>query len=100
MEALEDELADDYMKKVEEASRNIDGMEGGDVTLELWKLKKQLCPQNTETPTAMLDEEENLVTNENEIKQLAINAYKERPYAVFLAEVMFKVFHKQHQLSS
>ena len=78
MEALEDELADDYMKKVEEASRNIDGMDGGDVTLELWKLKKQVCPQNRETPVAMLGEEENLVTNENQIKQLAINAYKER----------------------
>ena len=61
-EALESELADDYFKKVKEASSTIDCLDGGNMTTELWKLKKQLCPQSSDVPTAMLDEEDNLVT--------------------------------------
>ena len=78
MEALEEELAEDYFKKVKEAGNNSDCMDGGKMSTELWKLKKQLGPQSRETPTAMLDDEDNLVTNEEQIKQMALTAYKER----------------------
>ena len=74
LEAVEAELAEDYFNKVKEASTNIDCMDGGKMSTELWKLKKQICPQSRETPTAMLDDDENLVTNEENIKEMAINA--------------------------
>ena len=48
------------------------------MTTELWKLKKQLCPQSSDVPTAMLDDDDNLVTNEEQIKQMTVEAYKKR----------------------
>ena len=53
-------------------------MDGGKMSAELWKLKKQLCPQSREVTTAMLDDDDNLVTNEEDIQEMAINAYTER----------------------
>ena len=48
------------------------------MTTELWKVKKQICPQNRDPPTAMINKDGNLLTNENKIKQSALSEYKER----------------------
>ena len=77
-EALESKLADDYFKKVKEASSTIDCLDGGNMTTYLWKLKKQLCPQSSDVPTAMLDDKDNLVTNKEQIKQMTVEAHKKR----------------------
>ena len=77
-ETLEAELADEYFDKVKEANAGIDCDEGGSMASELWKLKRQLCPRSRDPPTAMLDDEDNLVTNEDQIKHMAVKAYKER----------------------
>ena len=62
MESVENELADEYFEKVLKASNNI-VEDGANMTNELWKLKKQICPRNRDPPTAMLNKEGNLVTN-------------------------------------
>jgi hypothetical protein len=77
-ETLEEELADEYFDKVKEANAGIDCDEGGSMASELWKLKRQLCPRSRDPPTAMLDDEDTLITNEDQIKHMAVKAYKER----------------------
>ena len=44
----------------------------------LWKLKKKLCPNSTNPPTAMLDKCGNLLTSDEAIEERALEAYKER----------------------
>ena len=78
VEALEDELADEYFGKVKEATAGIDCEDGGNIAAELWKLKKQLCPRSRDPPSAMLDKDDNLITNEDQIKAMAVSAYEER----------------------
>ena len=78
IEEVESELADEYFEKVQKASAGIDCEDGGNMATELWKLKKQLCPRSRDPPTAMLDNDDNLVTNEDQIKDMAIKAYENR----------------------
>ena len=75
---IEGELAEEFYDKVKEASKDIDCDGGDNSVVNLWKLKKQLCPQSRDPPTAMLDDEGNLVTNEDVIKDMAVKAYQER----------------------
>ena len=75
---LEDDLADDYFKKIKNAAEGIDCEVGGNISNELWKLKKQLYPQHRDPPTAMLDPEGNLVKSQDQIKNLAVKAYEKR----------------------
>ena len=63
---IEAELATEYFDKVQEAARNLDCDEGGMSSGKLWALRKQLCPRTREPPTAMVDSEGNLVTDERE----------------------------------
>ena len=77
-EVVESELAEEYFEKVQKASAGIDCEDGGNMAIELWKLKKQLCPRSRDPPTAMLDDDDDLVTNEDKIKEMAMKAYKNR----------------------
>ena len=77
-EQLEEELADDYFKKIKEAAEDIECEEGGEVSNKIWKLKRQLCPNSRDPPTAMKDSEGNLITSEERIKELALDAYEKR----------------------
>ena len=42
----------------------------------LWKLKKKLCPNSTNPPTAMLDKSGNLLISDKAIEERALEAYK------------------------
>ena len=75
---LEDELADDYFKKIKAAAEEIDCEVGGNISSDIWKLKKQLFPQHRDPPTAMLDPDGNLVKSQEQIKKLAAKAYEKR----------------------
>ena len=75
---LEGELAEEFFNKVKKASKGIDCTDGDSSAVDLWKLKKQMCPQSRDPPTAMLNDEGDLVTNEDMIKDMAVKAYKER----------------------
>ena len=44
----------------------------------MWKFKKDMFPQARDPPTAMLDSKEVLQTKDADIKEAAIDAYKER----------------------
>ena len=77
-EKSEADLAEEYFLKVKKATEDIDSSEGGNISGELWKLKKKLCPSSRDPPTAMMDGEGNLVTNVEKIKEMAVEAYKER----------------------
>ena len=61
-EELEEELSEEYFNKIKMASKDVDCAEGGNITAEIWKLKKQLCPRSRDPPTAMMDDDGNLVT--------------------------------------
>ena len=75
---LEAKLAEEYYEKVMNASSEIDCEEGGMSSGKLWSLKKTLFPRCRDPPTAMINTEGNLVTNEEEIKEMALKAYEER----------------------
>ena len=78
MNEVEEKLAQEYFDKVIEATKELDCQEGGKSSGELWKLKKQMCPQSRDPPTAMKDKDGSLVTNVEKIKEMAVEAYKER----------------------
>ena len=75
---LEALLADDYFKKIDEATQGTTCEEGGMTNNKLWELKKKLFPQNRDPPTAMKDVKGNLVTDENKLKEMAIDAFEKR----------------------
>ena len=82
LEAIENKLAellakDNYEKIIDEVGK-IDCQEGGINSSHLWKLKKKLSPKCRDPPTAMLDNEGNLITSELAIEALAVNTYKKK----------------------
>ena len=45
---------------------------------EMWKLRKKMCPKNSDPPTAMTDKNGNLLTSDKAIQSRALEAYSER----------------------
>ena len=45
---------------------------------KLWQLRKKLFPKSRDPPTAMLDPDGNLVTCENIVEEITLDAYKNR----------------------
>ena len=78
MDNIEEELSEEFFKKVKQASKDVDCAEGANMSAEIWKLKKQLFPRSRDPPTAMMDDSGNLVTNTEEIKDMAVKAYEHR----------------------
>ena len=82
LEAVESKLAEkcakeNYQKIMEEVEL-IDCEEGGVNSNHLWRLKKKLSPKCRDPPTAMLDNQGNLVTSEQGIETLAVETYRKR----------------------
>ena len=50
MEDVEEKLAEEYFNKVKLASKDVDCAEGGNISSEIWKLKKELCPRSRDSP--------------------------------------------------
>ena len=44
-QTIEAELAEEYFEKVKDASAGVDCEDGGNMAAKLWKMKRQLCPQ-------------------------------------------------------
>ena len=70
--------ADENVKKIKDELDGIRCEEGGIHSGKLWKLRKKLFPRSRDPPTAMLDFEGNLTTNELRIKEVALETYKKR----------------------
>ena len=77
VKAIADE-SETHAKIVREELDKMDSNEGGLNPNKLWKLKKKLCPKAMDPPTAMLDKEGNLLTNDEAIKERAIEVYTTR----------------------
>ena len=78
LEEVEAKLADEYFDKIKDATEDIDCEEGGTKSDKLWNLKKQMFPRSRDPPTAMKDEEGNLVTDSEKIKEMAAKTYEHR----------------------
>ena len=76
LKEVEDKLADKIAKNyrtIKTEAGNIDcAEEGGFHTGRLWELKKKLWPRAKDPPTAMLDNEDNLVTSDECIQELSL----------------------------
>ena len=82
LKKVEDKLAEmcaesNYTKIVEEIA-DIKCEEGGVNVGKLWKLKKKLSPTCRDPPTAMLDNEGNLLTSTKQINDMAVEVFSER----------------------
>ena len=74
-EELADKCAEDNYKKIKEEIKDMECDEGGINAGKLWKLKKKLSRRQTDPPTAMLDQEGNLVTSPLGIQKIATEHY-------------------------
>ena len=68
--------ADANKKKIEEELNGFKCNEGGVNPGKLWKLRRKLFPNSRDPPTAMYDEDDNLVTSKTVIEKLAVQTYK------------------------
>ena len=75
---LSEMCAQDNLKAIEEACGNLSCETGGLNAGNLWQLKKKLRGRYNEPPTAMLDEQGNLVTGSKALEGLTINMYINR----------------------
>ena len=82
LEKVEQNLAELCAKqnyeKIKEEIDNINCDEGGINSGHLWKLKKKISPKCRDPPTAMLDDDDNIVTGEKALEKLALKTYKKR----------------------
>ena len=46
--------------------------------LKMWKLKRKICPKNTDKPSAKINKKGEFVTNKVKLKELYVETYKER----------------------
>ena len=78
LEKIEVELAEKYFQNLKKASQGISCAEGGNIKNEMWKLKKHMRPRSRDPPNAMVNDQGNLVTDQDAIKEMAKEAYSER----------------------
>ena len=88
---LADKIAENY-KTIEEETGKFNCDEGGFNSGKLWNLKKHMFPKHRDPPTAMVDDDGNLLTSSEEInelavKKLAIERLRNRPMKESLEEM-------------
>ena len=69
---LADQMADDLYKIVKEEVDMVHSDEGGFNSGHLWRLKNKLRCKTNSSPTALLDKNGKLVTNNGEIKNITM----------------------------
>ena len=67
-----------YTDKIKKEADKIDTETGGFNSGSMWKLKKDMFPNSRDPPTAMVDSDGVLQTDETKIKETAIEAYTHR----------------------
>ena len=75
-DTLSERAEQNFMKLKEELAKL--KSKGGLDAKQMWKLKKRLCPQIRDPPTAMLDKEDNLLTSDSAIQNRALEVFTER----------------------
>ena len=66
------------IKKIKEELDIVKTNKGGMNSKQIWSLKRKLCPQSKDPPTAMLDREGNLLTTEKAIQNRATEVFADR----------------------
>ena len=90
----------EQISKMSDASCNLS-------RVKMWKIKKKICPKNEVTPpVAKSDQFGNLVTNQDQLKALYVNTYKDRlrhrdmnPNISYLRDLKEFLFRERFQLS-
>ena len=77
-EELADRCAKDNYKKIADEIAGIECDTGGTHIGKLWQLRKKLCPNSRDPPTAMIDEFGNHLTSPSALEDLALKTYKKR----------------------
>jgi hypothetical protein len=82
LDEVDTELSEKYSEKMfkkimGEIEGKSDCEEGGSNVGSLWKLNKKLSPRYNDPPTAMVNTEGKLLTNDKEVLNEAVNHYKE-----------------------
>ena len=72
------ENAETNFNKLKQQLDKIKPEDGGVNAHEMWKLRKKMCPKNSDPPTAMTDKNGNLLTSDKSIQGRALEAYSER----------------------
>ena len=75
--------------------------------VKMWKVKQKVCPRNEVTPpVAKMDKSGNLISNQDELKSLYVNTYKDRlkhrnmkPSFSYLKELKDFLFEERVELS-
>ena len=75
---ISDICASRNAKVVLDYVKNLDASNGNFSQLGMWKLKKLLCPNQTDPPMAKRDRKGNLITSPFLLKKLYMDTYKER----------------------
>ena len=77
-EILATKYAEEYFGRIKQATETIDSSEGGFNSGKLWKLKRDLFPQDRDPPTSMIDKEGILQTDPVKILEATTDAYSHR----------------------
>ena len=75
LESVEEELREkiaENFKMIETETNKYNCEDGGFNSGKLWNLKKHLFPKHRDPPTAMLDDDGNLITTSDDINELAL----------------------------
>ena len=78
---VENEIANHTEENYNKLKTQLETMEskaGGLNHNELWKLKKKLCPDSRDPPSAMLDDHDNLLTTNKAIQERAVEVFSNR----------------------
>ena len=77
-EELANRCANDNYEKIKDEIEGVKCEEGGVNSGKLWKLRKKLFPNSRDPPTAMMDQAGNLITDPDQIQNIALETYKNR----------------------
>ena len=76
-EELASKMSEDLFNIVKEEVKHVESDEGGFNSGHLWKIKNKLKPKNKSPPTAMVNKEGQLITSNEDIKEAAMDHFKE-----------------------
>ena len=102
LEEIEEEIDrathENNKETVEKSIRESSTKEGDFSQLRFWKLKKKLYPDEKDSPTAKLDEQGNLITTTESLKNLYLKTYKSRLKKEIRHPQYQELFHMKEEL--
>ena len=75
---LSNEIGDKNAQKMTEQISSLTLGEGGLTQTGFWRMKRKICPKNTDPPLAKRNENGDLITSPSNLKQLYLDTYRHR----------------------